>query len=225
MIFAQDHEYEFVLNKEQNMSFTEQTEIMNSEAPEMTLPAGPALEDSIFVESTLVESSNCDAPSTEAMDSIHCDASVRVEFSTSNNGEESMTEETLNHGTQNSGAAFDQSQFDPSQEEMTMENLPEEEMLNDEITEDADGISDEEYEEQEPAEVVAETVTNGFRKLGLAEPLFRAIEDAGYTNPTPIQEQTITLLLQGQTSSDRLKPVQERPQRSRCRFFSESTLA
>jgi ATP-dependent RNA helicase DeaD len=179
------------------MSFTEQTETMNSEAPEMTLPAGPALEDSILGGSTLVESSTCDAPSSEAMDSIHCDASVRVEFSTTANSEESMTEETLNHGAQNSGAAFDPSQFDPSQEEMTMENLPEEEMLNDEITDDADGISDEEYEEQEPAEVVAETVTNGFRKLGLAEPLFRAIEDAGYTNPTPIQEQTITLLLQG----------------------------
>ncbi len=38
---------------------------------------------------------------------------------------------------------------------------------------------------------------NGFRKLGLSEPLMMAIEESGYTNPTPIQEQTITLLLQG----------------------------
>lgn len=38
---------------------------------------------------------------------------------------------------------------------------------------------------------------NGFRKLGLSAPLMAAIEESGYTNPTPIQEQTIKLLLEG----------------------------
>jgi ATP-dependent RNA helicase DeaD len=44
--------------------------------------------------------------------------------------------------------------------------------------------------------VVAAPV-NGFRKLSLSEPIMQAIEHAGYTTPTPIQEQTIPLLLEG----------------------------
>lgn len=43
-------------------------------------------------------------------------------------------------------------------------------------------------------EVVAE---NGFAKLGLIAPLMKAVEDSGYTTPTPIQEQTILHLLAG----------------------------
>ncbi len=38
---------------------------------------------------------------------------------------------------------------------------------------------------------------NGFRKLKLIAPLMKAIEDSGYTTPTPIQAQTITHLLEG----------------------------
>jgi ATP-dependent RNA helicase RhlE len=37
----------------------------------------------------------------------------------------------------------------------------------------------------------------GFDSLGLAEPLMRAIADAGYTTPTPIQAQAIPLVLAG----------------------------
>ncbi|TXI47458.1 DEAD/DEAH box helicase [Methylophilus sp.] len=36
-----------------------------------------------------------------------------------------------------------------------------------------------------------------FRTLGLAEPLLKAIDDSGYTTPTPIQAQAIPLALQG----------------------------
>ena len=36
-----------------------------------------------------------------------------------------------------------------------------------------------------------------FADLGLAEPLLRALEAAGYTVPTPIQARTIPALLQG----------------------------
>jgi len=36
-----------------------------------------------------------------------------------------------------------------------------------------------------------------FADLGLAQPLLRAIEDAGYTTPTPVQAQAIPLVLQG----------------------------
>jgi len=38
---------------------------------------------------------------------------------------------------------------------------------------------------------------NSFNSLGLAEPLLRALSAAKYTEPTPIQAQTIPLLLQG----------------------------
>ncbi len=38
---------------------------------------------------------------------------------------------------------------------------------------------------------------NGFRALGLSAPLMKAIEESGYTTPTPIQTQTIPLLLAG----------------------------
>ncbi len=54
--------------------------------------------------------------------------------------------------------------------------------------------------EAKPAvEIAAATGTpvNGFRGLGLIEPLMQAIEESGYTTPTPIQQQTIELLLQG----------------------------
>jgi len=36
-----------------------------------------------------------------------------------------------------------------------------------------------------------------FKELGLAEPILRALQEAGYTNPTPIQEQAIPILLKG----------------------------
>ncbi|MFN9717949.1 MAG: DEAD/DEAH box helicase [Planctomycetota bacterium] len=57
--------------------------------------------------------------------------------------------------------------------------------------------SDESEESPEAGEAIPAVAVNGFRKLGLSEPIYRAIEDSGYQNPTPIQEQTITLLLQG----------------------------
>lgn len=42
------------------------------------------------------------------------------------------------------------------------------------------------------------TVTaSGFQALGLIEPLLRAIEDAGYTTPTPIQQKAIPQVLNG----------------------------
>ena len=47
------------------------------------------------------------------------------------------------------------------------------------------------------AAVKAVVPENGFSKLGLIAPLMKAIEDSGYTTPTPIQEQTILHLLEG----------------------------
>jgi ATP-dependent RNA helicase RhlE len=41
------------------------------------------------------------------------------------------------------------------------------------------------------------TSTLTFNNLGLAEPILRAIQDAGYTSPTPIQAKAIPLVLQG----------------------------
>ncbi|PIT85251.1 DEAD/DEAH box helicase, partial [Candidatus Micrarchaeota archaeon CG10_big_fil_rev_8_21_14_0_10_59_7] len=34
-----------------------------------------------------------------------------------------------------------------------------------------------------------------FKELGLSEPLLRALQEEGYTEPTPIQTQTIPLVL------------------------------
>ena len=53
-------------------------------------------------------------------------------------------------------------------------------------------------------EVTSSNATNlssspvgSFKDLGLAEPLLKAIEDAGYTTPTPIQAKAIPLVLKG----------------------------
>jgi ATP-dependent RNA helicase RhlE len=40
-------------------------------------------------------------------------------------------------------------------------------------------------------------ITGDFKNLGLAEPLLKAIHDAGYTTPTPIQVKAIPLVLNG----------------------------
>ncbi len=75
-------------------------------------------------------------------------------------------------------------------------SLTEETIEEETIAEEDEIMSDEESEDVETVESAVEVV-NGFRKLGLSEPLMRAIEESGYTTPTPIQEQTIALLLQG----------------------------
>ncbi|MBS0552729.1 MAG: DEAD/DEAH box helicase, partial [Proteobacteria bacterium] len=41
------------------------------------------------------------------------------------------------------------------------------------------------------------TTDTTFASLGLAEPLLRAIAEAGYTQPTPIQAQAIPQVLAG----------------------------
>lgn len=51
-----------------------------------------------------------------------------------------------------------------------------------------------------PVSIAAEATIaneNGFHKLNLIAPLMKAIDDSGYTTPTPIQAQTITHLLEG----------------------------
>jgi ATP-dependent RNA helicase RhlE len=42
-----------------------------------------------------------------------------------------------------------------------------------------------------------ETTTSNFNELGLSEPILRAISDAGYTTPTPIQSKAIPQVLSG----------------------------
>ncbi|WP_408881948.1 DEAD/DEAH box helicase [Humitalea rosea] len=49
--------------------------------------------------------------------------------------------------------------------------------------------------EADEAEEAAPRVT--FADLGLSEPIFHAVADAGYIHPTPIQEQAIPVVLQG----------------------------
>jgi len=49
-----------------------------------------------------------------------------------------------------------------------------------------------------PAQKAIDFVTTpNFAELGLAEPLLRALSDAEYTHPTPIQAKSIPALLEG----------------------------
>ena len=41
------------------------------------------------------------------------------------------------------------------------------------------------------------TTLSNFNELGLSEPILRAISDAGYTTPTPIQAKAIPQVLSG----------------------------
>jgi ATP-dependent RNA helicase RhlE len=36
-----------------------------------------------------------------------------------------------------------------------------------------------------------------FKDLGIIDPILKALDDEGYTSPTPIQEQSIPILLRG----------------------------
>lgn len=45
--------------------------------------------------------------------------------------------------------------------------------------------------------ITIETITSNFNELGLSEPILRAISDAGYTTPTPIQSKAIPQVLSG----------------------------
>jgi superfamily II DNA/RNA helicase len=61
--------------------------------------------------------------------------------------------------------------------------------------EDESEEDDEDDEEEEAEEAAAPRVT--FADLGLSEPILRAVAEAGYVTPTPIQEQAIPIVLMG----------------------------
>lgn len=77
------------------------------------------------------------------------------------------------------------------------ENMNSEELEIETLVECEDMAEAEEMLNDEAEVMVQPEPENGFRKLGLSAPLMAAIEESGYTNPTPIQEQTIKLLLEG----------------------------
>lgn len=77
------------------------------------------------------------------------------------------------------------------------ENMNSEELEIETLVECEDMAEAEEMLNEEAEVMVPPEPENGFRKLGLSAPLMAAIEESGYTNPTPIQEQTIKLLLEG----------------------------
>jgi superfamily II DNA/RNA helicase len=60
-------------------------------------------------------------------------------------------------------------------------------------------------------------MTHTFASLGLRPEVLRAVADSGYERPTPIQEQTIPLLLAGRTCSVKLRLAQARRRPFRCR--------
>ena len=55
-----------------------------------------------------------------------------------------------------------------------------------------------------------------FEDLNLVPPLLQALAECGYAEPTPIQAQTIPVLLAGGTSSRRRKPAPARRRHSSC---------
>jgi hypothetical protein len=63
-----------------------------------------------------------------------------------------------------------------------------------------------------------------FHSLGLSTDLLRAIADQGYTKPTPIQQQAIPAILQGQDISPVLKLERAKLQALRCRCYTASAV-
>jgi ATP-dependent RNA helicase RhlE len=63
----------------------------------------------------------------------------------------------------------------------------------------------------------------GFDTLGLSAAVLEAIEESGYTTPTPIQAQAIPIILEGGTSSAPPRPAPAKPPPSRCRRSPRST--
>jgi ATP-dependent RNA helicase DeaD len=82
-------------------------------------------------------------------------------------------------------------------EEAVAEEVVAEEAVAEEAV--AEEVVAEEVVAEEPVaeEPVAEEPENGFRPLGLSEDIISAVESSGYTIPTPIQAETIPLLLEG----------------------------
>ena len=78
--------------------------------------------------------------------------------------------------------------------ELSAEEAEEEESVEDMSGEDvmADMLEDELV-----ADVISADVTTEFDRLGLSEALRKAVRELGYATPTPIQAQTIPLLIQG----------------------------
>jgi ATP-dependent RNA helicase DeaD len=74
------------------------------------------------------------------------------------------------------------------EDELEEDELEEDELEEDELEEDE--LEEEELLAEQPEE-------NGFRKLGLNDRLLQALESSGYTQPTPIQAESIPILLAG----------------------------
>ena len=70
--------------------------------------------------------------------------------------------------------------------------------MNDDPTDDATNTDDAENTElHETVGDDTETIENGFAALGLRDELLAALDDLGYEEPTPIQRETIPILLTG----------------------------
>ena len=70
--------------------------------------------------------------------------------------------------------------------------------MNDDPTDDATNTDDAENTElHETVGDETETIENGFAALGLRDELLAALDDLGYEEPTPIQRETIPILLTG----------------------------
>ncbi|MDO9708564.1 DEAD/DEAH box helicase [Paracraurococcus lichenis] len=81
------------------------------------------------------------------------------------------------------------------EDEDSAEDEPEEASAEDADGSENDDEEDDEDDEEEAEEAAAPRVT--FADLGLSEPILRAVAEAGYVTPTPIQEQAIPVVLMG----------------------------
>ena len=70
--------------------------------------------------------------------------------------------------------------------------------------------------------MTASSTQSPFQTLGLRKELADAVAALGYEEPTPVQRETIPLLLEGRDLLGRPRPAPARPRRSRCRCCSGS---
>ena len=66
--------------------------------------------------------------------------------------------------------------------------------------------------------VMPKAPVTAFDQLKLSPPVFKALEDVGYETPSPIQAETIPLLLEGKDMVGQARQVQEKQQHLPCRF-------
>lgn len=108
-------------------------------------------------------------------------------------------EKTLPDGGENEGTVVvSQETAAPAQAPESQEtSSPVEDKVTETVAEELTETAVEDKTEVDAEDVVPEVLPVSFAELGLSPEVLKAVEDKGYTHPTPIQAQAIPLILQG----------------------------